>query len=452
MLSPGSALVAGLSGGADSMARLFALRRLAETQHYRVLAVHVNHGIRGEEADEDEQFCKNVCREWKLPLVVKEVSVPALAQKKGIGEEECGRLVRYAAFREAGEKQFPNEPFFICTAHNANDSVETMLFHLARGTTLKGMTGIPAVRDNIVRPMIRLTRPEIEVYCAENNIPYRNDRTNADPKYARNRIRNNILPELNAINEQSLPCMLRAMESFEWENAYLEEQTDRLLQQCKKDVPLGSYSTRILSGAPRALRLRALARILEIESGQGADRNHILTIESVLMEGGQGELPSGLLFRATRGRLRFSKSHDPVPPFSVPFQQQEVPLPYGVLTARLVSQSEWKQQKPPVLLENGLDYAKMNGDYVVRNRRPGDRFRPPHRGLSKSLKALFQEHDIPAEDRDTVTLIATGEEILWIEGFGPAEGYGAGPDTEQILIITIQHTSAEERSAEGEHS
>lgn len=431
MLPEDSAVLVGFSGGADSMALLSVLDELSEEFHWKLTALHVNHGLRGEDADHDEQVCKEFCQMRQIPIQVLHVNVARIAGETGEGIEECGRRIRYAWFRKKGEELFPDSDWEIATAHNANDSVETLLFHLARGTSLKGMSGIPPVRDNIVRPLIECTRAEIETYCTERELPFCTDKTNFDPHFARNRIRNRVLPELEKINPGALECMSRSMRSFAMDEAFLEERTRVVLEEAEdKD---GSYRTHPILQAPRAISYRALAEILKRYSGSPPETRHIETLYGFLSSGGKLQIPTGIYVCVRHGKL-FSLPKEPekAEPFAFPGASR-VKLPYGTLQI-----SVEKIQGP--LLEKLLDYDKITGDFIVRNRRPGDRFRPCGRNLSKPLKALFEEKDIPAFRRDSITILEKDGEIAWMEGFGPSEHFAADSKSQNLMRVSVIRT------------
>lgn len=430
MLPEGSAVVVGFSGGADSMALLSILLELSSEYHWKIHALHVNHGIRGVEADQDEQVCSRFCEARNIPFSVLHVNIPELSSKTGEGEEECGRRVRYQYFEKMGNQLFPDIPWKIATAHNANDSVETALFHLARGTSLKGMTGIPPVRGRIIRPLITCTREEIESYCSEQGLPFVTDRTNLDNHYARNRIRNVILPEFQKINSGVLDCMIRSLQSFSQDEAYLEEETRTVLDRSRMGE---NYSVSPILQAPRAIAFRALAEILREFTKTAPETKHIERLYDLLSQSGTIQVPSGTSVCVQDGKI-FCRRKDPEE--TGPFSRKgapEVELPYGRLTTRI------EKNKGP-LLENILDYDKISGDFIVRNRRPGDRFRPPGRKVSKTLKSLFEEQNIPVSLRSSVTILEKDGEIAWMEGFGASEHFAADSKSQNLMMVTITRT------------
>lgn len=438
MLPPGSAVLVGFSGGADSVTLLSCLCTLAPRYRWKVAALHFNHCIRGEEADRDEEFCRAFCEERGIPFYVRRRDVPMEAKKSGEGLEACGRRLRYAWFEEMADSLFPDRETFICTAHNANDSVETALFHFARGTSLSGMTGIAPVRGRIVRPLIRCFRDEIEQYCRENNLSYCTDSTNRDVHYSRNRIRLEVLPELEQIHPAALRSMARSIEQFARDESFLREQTAALLRQANLDTKPLSYSIIVLQKAPEALRLRALAQILRDFSGCAPEEQHVAAAAELLENGGQIQVPSGAVVRAAQGRI-FCAEQGETAPFR--FHGEKIlRLPYGIFHA--------EETFDCAQLENACDYDKMNGNFIVRNRRPGDRFRVPGRKISKTLKALFQERGIPKEQRSAVTVVECSGKIAWLEGFGPSEAFQAGPGCRHGICFSVERVPLEEQEDE----
>lgn len=208
MLSYGDKIVVGLSGGADSVCLTHALVSLRDSLSLEVEAVHVNHGIRGEEALRDEKFCSDFCKSLGIKLTVFRFDIPLECKKTGESEEECGRRKRYECFKNtAGENAK------IATAHNLNDSAETVLLNIVRGTGCKGLCGIPPIRGNIIRPLIMTSRDDIELYCKENSLDFVTDSTNLQNEYKRNVIRNVVFPTLQKMNPSVLSAFSRLTEN-----------------------------------------------------------------------------------------------------------------------------------------------------------------------------------------------------------------------------------------------
>ncbi len=297
MLSNGDTVVVGLSGGADSMTLLHILYELRDTYNLDIIAAHVNHGIRGDEAQRDQDFCQGVCDALGLKLEVLNVDVPSLAKERGVSEEVAGRDVRYEFFgRLAGEQGK------IATAHNANDAVETMLLNLCRGTGLLGLASIPPTRANIIRPLIECSRDEIEQYIEENNLTYVTDSTNLTDDYTRNKIRHNIIPELTSVNENAILNITRCIGTLREDSAYFNKQVLSLL----KEASIGDkLKTDILLSADPAVLSRALVTYVTEVSGGKPEKVHIDKIIDMMKVGrrDQVQIPGGQFVHVEKGKL-----------------------------------------------------------------------------------------------------------------------------------------------------
>ena len=223
MIRRGDRILAALSGGADSVTLLHYLFIYKDILGITVEAAHVNHMLRGKEADRDELFCRSLCEDMGIKLHVKRADVRKIAKDKGLSEELCGRNIRYEFFDEIVN----NSGMKIATAHTLSDSIETMIFNLARGTGLKGLCGIPPVRKNIIRPLINCYRSDIENYCKEHNLDYVTDSTNLEDDYSRNFIRHNILPQLKNINIEADKAIGRTIGWLRDDENYLSSMAVR---------------------------------------------------------------------------------------------------------------------------------------------------------------------------------------------------------------------------------
>ena len=202
MLQKEDSVIAGISGGADSVCLLFMLLKLQKELGFALMAVHVNHGIRGAEAERDEAYVKRLCRQWNVRLKVYRENVPAYAKKHGMTEEEAGRDIRRTCFCKVLKEWGGTK---IALAHHENDNVETLLWNLCRGTGIRGLGGIAPVNDVWIRPLLCVKRREIESYLKKRGISYCTDTTNADRRYMRNRIRMDVIPYLeDCVNTESV--------------------------------------------------------------------------------------------------------------------------------------------------------------------------------------------------------------------------------------------------------
>ena len=295
MLRTGDTVLVALSGGADSMALLHVLHSLKDQYSITLSAAHFNHGIRGEEAMRDENFCKAVCEKMQIELFTDYMDIPKLAAEKGIGVEECGRNERYAFF----ERVAPNAK--IATAHTLSDCEETFLFNLARGTSLKGLTSIPAVRGNIIRPLIDCSRAKIESYCNENNIKYVTDSTNLSDEYTRNHLRLNIIPQLKKINPAFDASFLRCVQSLREDEELLDALTLSVIERAKT---ADGYRCDVLNGVHMSLRKRAAAKIIEEFSGEKPQTVHIDAVCDIVSAGGSTQVATGISLYVHAGILK----------------------------------------------------------------------------------------------------------------------------------------------------
>lgn len=439
MLPGAGKVVVGCSGGADSMALLHALF----TMGFPVLAAHINHQLRGEEALRDEAVVREFCRAHAIPFHLHREDVAARAAREGQSIEQCGRTVRYAFFESLCSA--PEDR--IATAHTRSDSVETVLFHLAKGTGIRGLQGIPPVRGRVVRPLIALTRAEIEAYCHANSIPYVQDSSNNSRDYTRNRIRLDVVPVLRSINpalEQAVGRMSLYMRELE---AYLNGQAREVLQRAA--VP-GGYDARQLCGLPKPLQAQVVLHMVQEKTtrcGLPPIALNQLQMEqacrALSRRGGQVSLGAGLSLRVERtlASVCCGMECGGANPWEIPLQApQTFTINRRSIAVHLENCANFKKSDNfhKLLFNNSVDYGTIRSNAIWRSRRAGDSFTLPGRNVTKTLKKLFNEAGIPPSRRDTLLLLAQGSTVLWIEGFGAAQGHGVTAQTKRALQITIK--------------
>lgn len=285
-------LVVGFSGGADSTALAHWL--LDRVERERILLAHVNHLLRGEEAERDQRSAQEFAARWGLAIQVLRVDVASLAKERGQGLEECGREARYGFFARLA----PGESDRVLTAHNAQDNAETLLLNLCRGAGPDGLSGIPRARGKILRPLLGVDRRDIEAYCQENGLSYVTDSTNLRDVYARNRVRHQVVPALEALNPRFVQAAGQAAELLAADRDYLRVQAAELLEGAR--TPWGLKRAPLLS-AHESLRGRALKRYLE-EVGCGRlEKKHLDRALTLLAGGGGGDLPGGVSMTCGQG-------------------------------------------------------------------------------------------------------------------------------------------------------
>lgn len=417
-------VIVGLSGGADSVLLTYLLLLRYGTE--RIHAVHVNHCIRGEEAERDENFVREFCNFHNLRLSVLKKDIPKLAAAAGEGIEECARRIRYEVF-----SKLAGQGGCIVTAHNADDNAETVLLNLVRGTGSRGACGIPLRRGNIYRPLLFVSRAEVEFLCAHFGLEFIIDSTNLETEYTRNKLRHRVLPELKAVNPQLTDAITRFTQTLTLQMDFLQFESQRLLQEAQ--VPWG-WDLSVLRQAHPAVLRAALEWLLHSLGRMSFE--HITEAERCVREGGSVSLPGRVQLTAGQDTLTLTTG-EPVPVYAM-LSDGCAQLPDGRVfrVCKKFTENEKNSGKVHNLLfNNDPDCDKISSDAVVRTRRGGDRFRPGGRGVSKSLKKLFNELRIPEAVRDRLLLLDVNGEILWIESVGAAEG------AEEICVQITPQTS-----------
>ena len=435
MFPEGCDIVAGLSGGADSIALVHFLLGFSREKRIRLTAAHVNHGLRGAEADADQEFVARWCAENRVELKVCRADVRALAAEKSEGLEECGRNVRYSFFQSLCGKNTR-----IATAHTLSDSAETVLLNLARGAGTGGLCGIPPVRGNIVRPLIGVTRAQVEEYCSFYGLSYVTDSTNRSEAYARNRVRHCVVPEMKRINPAFEASVSRMTALLRRDDDYLTRLAAEKLGKAKC---AGGYSLEALKSEPMPVLSRMLEAAAAETCGVRLQSSHVEAIGKIVRTGkGSVTAAGGIRFAAREKTLFVFRPDDcsgesETASWRVPFHFPETHLPDGrILSAREISDSDMENHSKinNLLFNNLLDYDTILNISCVRSRRAGDVFRPAGRGITKTLKKLFNEAGIPPVKRNGLAILEKEGRIVWIEGFGASEDARATGRAAEITI------------------
>ena len=373
MLRPGDTVTCAVSGGADSVALLFGMYLLKDKLGITLQAAHFNHHLRGEESNRDEAFVRQFCDRYDIPLTVGQGNV--VAGKKGL--EAAARDVRYAFLKTLSGK--------IATAHTADDNAETVLMHLVRGTGLKGLGGIAPVNGSFIRPMLNITRSQVEVFLREYCLTFVEDSSNGHDDFLRNRLRHHVMPLLAA------------------ENPRFAENTSAMAQRLRQDeAELAGKATfaclpdvEELKAMTPALRSRILERFLKESGVREPEAEHIALAESLVFSGkpsARAQFPGGITVTRVYGKLQAAEAAEKPRCRITCGPAEEVCNTADTFTVRPV------------------------GTIVVRSRQSGDEMRLP--GGTKSLKKLFIDRKIPAAQRDSVPVIADERGVLGVYGIG----------------------------------
>ncbi len=443
LLENGDTVIVALSGGADSVTLLHILNSVKELYNLTLRAAHLNHGIREEEADRDEDFVRKLCESMGVPLDVRREDIPAIAKECGKSEELCGREARYAFF-DALSEQYGAK---IATAHNRDDHAETVLWNLVRGAGLSGLCGIPVRRGEIIRPLLGCSRAQIEAYCAEHQLAYVTDSTNLTAAYTRNRIRLEVMPILRQLNENAEGNIVRTAQIARQVDEYFNDISEKELKSCRID---GGYDCEKLLELPEAVRGYAIKRIAD-DAHAPMDHRHVVLVTQAMRDGGAVELGGGYTAVCAQRILRIVADHSKKKAIESVLLRD---FP-GAVRVEIKGGEVFRNGKPiprqkinKLFVNNLIPCAIITDETIVRVRREGDTFRDSRRGVTKSLKKLFNERKIPREDRDSVPVIANGSNVIWIEGVGCCERMELSRDGEAYYI---EMTMNEDIETEGVH-
>lgn len=470
MLEAGDTIAAGISGGADSVCLLFVLLAIRKEIPFSLAVVHVNHGIR-REAGEDAAYVKRLCEENKLPFYLTEEDVRARAKELGISEEEAGRQVRYEAFEKALEaerlrkkaddvqqgaeaeeqEEIKQGQERIAVAHNSNDRAETMLFHLFRGTGLTGAAGIKPVNGKVIRPLLGMERAEIEDWLEKQNISYREDSTNAQDCYTRNRIRHHILPYAEEeICRGAVSHLSRAGAQFQEADEFIKRQVLLAERRCTVSYE-GAEGAGVQIDLPKFFEEDAYLQSCILMSGfekAGESRKditaaHVEGVRELFLKTGSCEmhLPCGLMVYKKYDLGMIVK--EDTANKQTDFKDCEVPVPGSLFVPRLgrveITVFPYKKSEniPQKTYTKWLDYDKITRSILFRVRKAGDYLTINEREDRKSLQDYFVNEKIPKAERDCFYVLADGAHIIWVPGYRISAHYKVSEDTRTILEIKL---------------
>lgn len=408
MLSKGDRVLAAVSGGADSMLMLHYLIDASKRLNLSLCVAHVEHGIRGKESEEDAEFVRDFCAKNSVEFHQLSINAVSEAEKFKMGIEEYSRKRRYEFF-----ESIPCDK--IATAHNLSDSIETVLFRLGRGTGLKGVCGIPAVRGKIIRPLIEISSDEIRKYCRENSIEYRNDSTNASDEYSRNYIRNVIIPGFVKLNSAFESNMKSFIESANEDNYFIENAVNSAFGKTVSN-------NRILLNELRKYDAAAAKRIIKkyfYENGIETDKFHLDEIVMLMNKCGKVQIKSNYFAVSDKNYLRIADFSKRINNFS--------------FVSKVLNISEFNQFS----VDFYCDCDKIVGNVTVKSRNPGDTIRPAGRNCTKTLKKLFNELKIPQEERESVAVIYDDAGVIGVAGYCADERVSVDDTTKNILSIKL---------------
>ncbi len=434
-LDGNEAILVGFSGGADSTALLHILWRYSKQSGCRLCAAHINHGIRGEEADRDENFCRAFAEKLGIELFVLHADLPSIAKQSGESIETAARRVRYDYFAKIMREQNIR---ILATAHNANDNLETLIFNIARGSGLGGMCGIPDSRPTeggvVIRPILSMEKSEILEYCEKNSLSFVTDSTNTDTDYTRNLIRAKIIPIMQEINSGAVRNAQRTCENLREDSLCLESMAGWFVEELRD-----GYAVEVekISGSPASVVNRALIRLFdEISGGKTLEQTHLNALKELARKAvphSSVSLPCEFEGVIEGGRLCLRKKEK-----KEAIEYYETELFEG---SNLISQTNSEifignsqnakniYKKSTILY---IDSAKIRGTLIARQRRAGDRIRLG--GMSKSVKKLMCDKKIPLELRSRLPVICDEDGIIAIPLLATKDGATAKNNNNATVI------------------
>jgi tRNA(Ile)-lysidine synthase len=447
MLNQSDKVIVGVSGGPDSMCLLHSLISIKEKYGITIVTAHINHGLRGRESDEDEIYVKEYCEKNNIEFYSRRVDLNKIAEERKLSTETAGREIRYEFFLELMKRLKAHR---IALAHNANDQAETVLMRIIRGAGIEGLTGIKPVRDNIfIRPLIDISRAEIESYCSDNGIEARVDRTNFENIYSRNKIRLELIPYINNnFNCNIVNGLGRLAKTLNVDNDFLEKEALVKYKKYCLNRDNRIVITKEAFDEHEAMLTRIIRNALIELTGSlyNFEKIHIYDIINIQkhITGKRSMLPRNVAAFNNYGSVElYICNNEDMPNIK---ENDEYILCEGknIISERLMTvQLNVLSSKAVVNFNTNkmvkyFDYDKAKGDINIRYRKEGDRFTPLGMKGSRKLKDIFIDMKIPQAERDKIPLICFGNHIAWIIGYRVSEKYKVDVNTKNILEIIIE--------------
>lgn len=448
MISPGDVVLAGVSGGPDSVALLHLLQRLKEELGFELYASHLNHMFRGEEAVADARLVEGLTGEWGIPLISEKINVPEYLKNSKLSPQIGAREIRYRFFKDSASKMGANR---IALGHHADDQAETVLINLIRGSGITGLKGIPPVREGLyIRPLMGIRRIQIEEYCRSFGIPYRMDSSNLKTIYFRNRIRLELIPLLE---EKYNPAVVESLNRL----ADLAREEDMLLDSISRaayeDSVDHSAEDRIVFSLdkikcyPTAVRRRVVRIAVRRLAGYDVipGYGHTDRVEDIINSGinrGRVDLPGGISTVIRYRLLEIIKNKNEN---EVPFYEYMLEIPGitciqeigRIIIADIVNASAVDEPRRFNGNEALLDLDRINGALFVRRRKEGDIFSPLGTEGRVKLKKFLIDQKVPREKRDSIPIVTCGNDIVWVGGLRPGHNYRVTEKTQNCLLLKM---------------
>lgn len=462
LIPTGSHVILGCSGGADSLALLLLLADLRAELSFYLDVIHVHHGLRGADADADAGFVQDWCRRLSVPCQIESVDVRALAATLGTGLEDAGRQARRMSFQKRIDQirlEHPERDVRVALAHHRDDQAETLLLHLGRGSGLDGLTAMRPRQGCYIRPLLHLSREEIESWLGQAKIQWRHDLTNRETQMTRNRVRLQLLPLWRQLlGYDPAPLIASTADLLQDDRRLIEDLTRKTYQACLQDIYLDPVG---LSVCDPALIRYVLRRFWHEKTDHEPDlsRRHLDLIVHWLDHARPGQylcLPHGwqLHLESAGLHLRRARPAAFVSPDDNPSVQLNIPGTTQIPALNFRIEAHLIENDRDIVYNSAMEcfwLDRLKG-CVLRTRRAGDKIHLASRQGGRSLKKLMNELKIPLEWRDRLPLLAAGSDIIWIPGIGAGRDYTAEPDgssQEKIVCLTAQPVRIWQQDATG---
>jgi tRNA(Ile)-lysidine synthase len=445
MLSGGEKILTGLSGGPDSVCLLHVLNNIKDKLTLDLNAIYIDHGLRPGETDMEIAFCENLCENLKIPFVTRSIDVKTYAGEQKMNMQEAARQLRYNVFDEVSYEINARK---VVLGHTADDQAETLLMRLFRGSGPTGLSGIPPVRKNIIRPLIEIGRKEIESFLDNQKIDFIIDSSNKKEDYLRNRIRLSLVPMLREFNPNIIRTLSKTASIFRDEEKYFEVLVTKTLMKLisrKTDSRVELFLTPF-EVMDKVIIRRVLRRVIDETRGlRGISFIHIEDIIDLIKSGRPGDriyLPEGIRVIKEYSILNLTSE----PPVTLDTYTLTVPgetilKEAGVLIkASIMEAPSEASVAGPHAYSALFDAEKLILPLIARPRKNGDFFFPLGFGMRKKLQDFFVDEKVPRDERDKIPLITSGEEIIWVLGLRGDERFKVTEGTKKIVKLEAKKT------------
>lgn len=471
LLTNGDCLLVAVSGGPDSMALLHLLKTVQSKWNLKLMAVHLNHQFRGEEADQDQLYVEAMCKDWNITCITKKMDVALYAKENKLSKQVAARECRYQFFEELAKEY---NYYKVAVAHHADDQLETVMMRFIRGAGLQGLSGMPMQRETdnytIIRPLLTVTKEQIEAYCKDHHIQPRLDRSNESDDYTRNYIRHHLVPPIVQLNPNIHQIVTEMTETFRLENEYIEEQSKRYAQQVIRSKTEDSITIDLSSflEVPLPLQRRLILLLLSYlpisrTSWSKIHIDYILSVTTQKKGQKRIHLPDNILLWKEYDQIMITNRQIEREEKVTTGYVQNLPmegecfLTKPHIKVKITKLANQRFSSPQKMHVHKAEYkqplrATFDADLLcfplqIRNRLPGDKIQPLGMDGHKKVKDIFIDEKIPVSLRHEWPILTDQESIIWIPGLKRTERAKVTENTKNVVTIEIEEFEEDTSSA-----